>query len=79
MSKIKPGMVMTKKKEAIVKAIGLYLGGNAAWIIGYYLAVVREWMGIRGWKPIPPSYPYVIQIFLLAFALAYYRDKVKRG
>ncbi|HZN08543.1 MAG TPA: hypothetical protein VFB65_17225 [Pyrinomonadaceae bacterium] len=79
-------MVVKKKTEAILKAIGVYLAFNAIALIGAYIAwlgftsPVGRWLELnKPTKPYVPGTLFVLQIFPLMIAYYYYRDKVKRG
>lgn len=73
-----------KKKEAILKAIGVYLGANAlsfgvAWIMWLvFTSPVGRWLELN--KPTEPSVPgsfLLLQFIPIMIAITYYRNKVK--
>jgi divalent metal cation (Fe/Co/Zn/Cd) transporter len=63
-----------KKKEAVLKAIGIFLAINAVLI---FVHSVGRWLEIRPIKPSPPGFIFVAEGLLVLMAIQYYRRKVK--
>ena len=69
-------MIVKKKKEALLKAGGLFLWLNA----GLLTALFLKWLlGLKpGPVPRPPGGFYTIEIILLIVAFLYYLTTVRR-
>ena len=68
-----PRTVVKKRTEAILKAIGVFLGVNAFVFAG---AFIRGWLEIKP-RPSPLGFIFVAEGLLLLVAIQYYRRKVK--
>ena len=73
-----------KKTEAILKAIGVYLGSNALsfgsayilWLV--FTSPVGQWLDLnKPTKPYVPGSLILLQFIPIMIAIEYYRDKVK--
>ena len=78
-------MAVTKKTEAILKAIGVYLALNVVVYGGIYIVLwmarspVGQWLELnKSSKPDTPAYGYLLQFAMLLSAYTYYRHKMNR-
>jgi hypothetical protein len=78
-------MVVTKKTEAILKAIVIYLALNAFVYGAIYIVLwlarspAGQWLEVnKSVKPYSPAYWFLLQFGMLLSAYSYYRYKMKQ-